>query len=75
MIQFMNNSVPAEGELFVYLDEKGIADLLAIIEMARRSGDEHLFDEKLELGHYGLTVQNPTHSYKAVTVVIEPATE
>ncbi len=72
MIEFMNNDGPAEGDLFLYLDEKGIADLLAIIELARRSGDEHLFDENLGIGHFGLTVQNPTQSYKAVTIVVEP---
>ena len=71
-LEFMADEPVGDGQLFIYLDERGAEELLRAIEAARRGGHDHLMTE--EWGGNGLTIRSGSiRTFNKVTVTFEGA--
>lgn len=69
-LEFMADEPVGDGQLFIYLDDEGVAQLLHAIEAARRTGHEHLMTE--QWGGRGLTISNGSaRTFNKVTVTFD----
>ena len=69
-LEFMADEPVGDSQLFIYLDEDGLEQLVRTIEAARHTGHEHLMTE--QWGGTGLTISNGSaRTFNKVTVIFE----